>query len=850
MKIGQLEELKLQERWHKSGVYSWNAAEPRSHTFSIDTPPPTVSGLLHMGHVFCYVQTDFIARYQRMSGKNVFYPIGFDDNGLPTERFVEKIKGIRGVDIPRDEFIKVCQDVVQNAEEDFRRLFKSLALSVDWKFEYQTISARSRKLSQMSFIDLYRKGYIHRRLGPVFWDTVDRTALAQTEIEDKGRAGLMSEVRFEKEFGGALFIATTRPELIPACVALFYHPDDLRYAALEEEYAITPIFGKKVRIIADPDVDPEKGTGLVMCCTFGDIQDIFWWRKYKLDILDCITLDGKMKNADFLDGMRVEEAREQMLKALGGMQLLGRQEEVKQYVKCGERSGAPLEIVSTEQWYIDILDHKKKILDMASRCCWHPEHMKVRLDNWINGLNQEWCISRQRFSGVQFPVWYSRRKGEEGKIIMAEVDQLPVDPLVDLPKGYTKYEVEGDRDIIDTWATSAISPQLSSLGISADLAIDGDLHKKLFPFDLRPQGHDIIRTWAFATIVKALYHENTIPWKHLMINGWCLAADKTKMSKSKGNTVTPEVLIKEKGADVVRYWSSSFRPGADVVYSEEVFKTGNKFITKLLNAAKFCFIHVKKIKAEVDSAKEASSLKTVLECYNSGHLTEYVDLWLLSRLYETTRDVTMAFERFEYCEARVVAEDFFWNDLCDNYLEIVKIRLYECVSDSKGQSAALTLYWCLDTLLRLFAPFIPHTTEALFTALGEIKSQLMGETWGFRSIHSRYMWPKLENLVYVERAKAEGVVLVKLLGLIRKAKSAKNLSLNAELDFVEICITNKQAVYLSNSALTDLKNAVNCEAIVQSDSSLIKEDTLANEDSVQVLIPESGGYKIKVVFKS
>lgn len=779
-------ERKWQKAWAEVGIYNWN--ENDENVFSIDTPPPTVSGSLHMGHIFSYTQTDFIARYQRMVGKNVFYPMGFDDNGLPTERLVEKVKGIRSIHMERSEFVSICREVIPEFEKEFRKLFDSIALSVDWNQEYSTISPHSQKISQMSFLDLYEKGQVIRKNSPVFWDPVDKTAIAQAEIEDKEQQGVMNHVRFSlhnsSEF---LIIATTRPELIPACVCVFINPADDRYKHLIGQYAITPIFHKKVLIIADEDVFIEKGSGAVMCCTFGDIQDVVWMQRHNLPIIECITQDGKMQNANFLNGMYVKQAKTAMIEKLQAENLIVKQEPVIQQVKCAERSGAPLEILSTEQWFIRVMNSKEQILEKSNECKWYPEYMKVRLENWVNGLNQDWCISRQRHFGIPFPVWYSKRAGEEGKILIPTQDQLPVDPCKDLPFGYTRNEVVAETNVMDTWATSAVSPQISSYGISTNYMLNSDKHKKLFPFDLRPQAHEIIRIWAFGTIVKAMYHQNSIPWKNLMISGWCLANDKSKMSKSKGNVIDPVALIQEKGADVVRYWASTSKLGNDIVLSEDQFKIGRKLVLKIINAFEFFKMHFVNLTVLVKDISLQQQLDT-------GVICESLDLWIVNKLQKTISLVEKEMNEFEYCGARSAIEDFFWNILCDNYLELVKNRLYQENTNAKGQSAIVTLYYVFQTLLKLFAPFLPYITEELYSSIFENSF-----------IHARGSWPKQVNCAEI----FEGNAVIEILALIRKAKSENGMSVGAALESVKVFCP----IELSESVKNDLKAAARASEI-------------------------------------
>ena len=939
-----------QNHWKEQKIFSWKNDLPKDQTFVIDTPPPTVSGLLHMGHVFSYTQADFVARFQRMIGKDVFYPMGFDDNGLPTERLVEKIiakkAGVYEAENGHGSFVTKCREVVEEAEKEFEILFNSIALSVDWDQKYQTISPESQKISQASFLDLHKKGLVEKKFEPVFWDISDRTALAQADLIDKEVEGVMNEIEFSIDGSDEkIIIMTTRPELLPACVAVMVHPDDERYKKFHGSYAITPLFGVKVKIIPDDLVQLDKGTGAVMCCTFGDETDIRWWKKHNLrtrvileksgigqDIgtsqwlskngisfggqsIDCdgvltFEIEGKdivdwrvfAENYEkFFKSKKIKEAKDLIIEALKSTQsgkgfatpspcslngyeredgvtnpvllsseinsqhldpspnqaamqpsstlpqgegdrssLLVSQTSIKRPVKCAERSGVPIEILVVPQWFIKILDKKDQLKAKAAECNWYPEYMKVRIDQWIDGLQWDWCISRQRFFGVAFPVWYSKRAGEEGKILVADADQLPCDPNIDLPKGYSREEVIAETDIMDTWMTSSVSPQLSSRGISAEMDLgNSKRHEKLFPADLRPQAHEIIRTWAFYTLTKAVLHQNSIPWKNLMISGWCLAADKTKMSKSKGNVVTPTSLIEEKGSDIVRYWASTSHLGADTAYSEEVFKIGQKLITKLFNAAKFASMNfsILNVDGGVESAsrsgkgfvspspcslngheREDGVTKPVLLQVMKGGITEAADLWILSRLQQTVKRATDEFEKFEYARAREAIEEFFWKDLCDNYLEICKVRSYGLVAEkiagvelneaqksevaAKQQSAILTLRICLNTILKLFSPFIPHICDEIYSTIFAEEFAKVG------SINARGNWPKISEKYFNQKFFDIGEAALSVIFEVRKFKSEQNISMkttvkklviNCEKDLSEIA--------------EDLKNVCNAEEL-------------------------------------
>lgn len=773
-------EKKWQDHWLAAGTYAWDKNESRENSYVIDTPPPTVSGTLHMGHVFSYCQADIVARFQRMNGKNVFYPMGFDDNGLPTERLVEKQLKIRATDMSREEFIGKCLGVSEEARQEFRNLFRSIALSVDWAQEYHTISDASRRLSQLSFLDLVNKGHVYRKLQPMLWDPVDQTAIAQAEVVDKELPSSANHLYFTAG-SDKLEIMTTRPELLPACVALFCHPDDARYTHLQGKTATVPLFGFEVPILADDTVDMEKGTGLMMCCTFGDEADIQKWQKHKLptrvilnkyakldfsglDVAIPAELAEKLKNKKTSNpDPKNLGAREIILAELEAAGLLKEKKPITHAVKTAERSGAVLELIPTYQWFVAVTDKKDALKQKSAECQWNPEWMKVRMDQWIDGLNWDWCISRQRYFGVPFPVWYSKRAGEEGKLLYAEANQLPVNPLTDLPNGYSRDEVEPDMDVMDTWATSSISPQLAAHGISPELNDDPSRFSALYPADLRPQAHEIIRTWAFYTLVKSYLHNASIPWSNLMISGWCLAEDKTKMSKSKGNVVTPVALIEEKGTDAVRYWTATSRLGTDTAFSPDLLKIGKKLVGKLWNATQFAAIHLSKLDHAATTPKG-----------DWPRITETLDRWILSRLGETVAAATKAFNEYEYASALDATNSFFWADFCDNYLELIKKRVYNedgSFSAAQQQSAVIALYHCLQGILKLYAPFCPHVTEELY-------SHIFADDYAAKgSLHARGMWPSAAAYIVEEAALASGKDALEVLTAIRNTKSAGNVSI-------------------------------------------------------------------------
>ncbi|WP_019960898.1 valine--tRNA ligase [Woodsholea maritima] len=791
-------ETQWQARWAEDDAFKWSPDAPAETDYVIDTPPPTVSGTLHVGHVYSYTQADIMARYMRMSGRNVLYPIGWDDNGLPTERLVEKVKKVRGGNMSREEFVALCKEVIPPYEDEFRNLFSRLALSVDWSREYQTISDESRKVSQLSFLDLYRKGLLERRLEPTLWDPADRTAIAQAEVEEIEREGKLNQIPFEIE-GGELepaIIATSRPELIGACGGLMIHPEHPRAKELVGKNAISPLYGVPIPIYAEDTVDPEKGTGIVMCCTFGDVTDIQWYRKHKLPLRVVIDEAGKMKSdlaigsegwpskdveaaqaiITQLAGLKAEKAKEAILEILKERGLILKQDVTHQVVPVAERSGAPLEIIVTPQWFIKTLDYKDQILEKAREITWRPEYMRQRLESWVEGLKWDWGISRQRHFGVSIPVWYSKRPGEEGKIIVPSPDQLPVDPTSDLPEGYSADDVIGEKDVLDTWATSSVSPQLVTRTVSEDLGKDYETHKRLFPMAMRPQAHEIIRTWAFYTIVKALHHGQSVPWNNISISGWCLASDGSKMSKSKGNVIDPIKLLDEYGSDVVRYWTGTSRLGHDTALSPNTLAQGKRLVTKLWNAIKLA--HMAWEQVPEGALAQPSTVKAD---FAAGLISHPMDQWMLGHLSETVAKATEAFEKYEYAQALRHVEDFFWRIHCDNYLEIVKRRTrFEGVPDAEQTSALYALFHASATITKLFAPFMPFVTETLHDVL-----------WGegdnaIATIHARGSWPKAEDFIAPDTFRREGDNFVSILAAGRKVKSELQVSMKAPVEVMEV----------------------------------------------------------------
>jgi valyl-tRNA synthetase len=606
-------EDKWRRRWEEWGIYRWNPELPRDQTFVVDTPPPTVSGSLHVGHVFSYTHQDLIVRYQRMIGKNIAYPMGWDDNGLPTERRVQNLLGIRCdpklpydpdwqpvkkgsrnkniEEVSRRNFIEACAVVTDEDEKAFEHLWRHLGLSLDWTEQYATIDDHCRRVSQLSFLDLVERGEVYNVESPTMWDIDFKTAVAQAEVEDRPRTGRFFDLRFGVEDGGELLIATTRPELLGACIAVVAHPDDERYQPLFGKHAVTPLYGARVPIVAAEHAEPDKGTGILMVCTFGDVMDVEWWKSSGLPVKQLIARDGRIlpatmgatpfesvdpelaqRSHDEIAGLFVNRAKDRMAELLAregslpgwdGPALVGEPTPTDQVVKYYEKGERALEFVPTRQWFIRILDHKDELLAQGDKIQWHPAHMKSRYSHWVEGLNQDWCVSRQRYFGVPFPVWYP--VGPDGEPdftapIFAEIASLPVDPLTDTAPGFSDDQRDrtggftAEPDVMDTWATSSLTPQIQS-----HWGVDAERHQRLFPMDIRPQAHDIIRTWAFYTIVKAWMHSGEIPWHHVVLSGWILDPDRKKMSKSKGNVVTPDDLLVEYSSDAVRYWAARAR---------------------------------------------------------------------------------------------------------------------------------------------------------------------------------------------------------------------------------------------------------------------------------------------------
>jgi valyl-tRNA synthetase len=761
-------EKKWQEYWEEHGIYKYDY-ESNKPTYSIDTPPPYASsGHLHVGHALHYTQFEMIARYKRMKGFNVFFPPCFDNNGLPTEKYVEEKFKISKKDTTRSEFRKLCLEESRKVEKDYAdRVFRRLGHSYDWSLLYTTIDPEAQKVSQRSFIELVKQGDAYRSKEPTLWCTYHQTALAQAEVEDAPRGTILYYVDFELVDTGTdegakkkISIATTRPEFLPACVGIFVHPDDSRYKALVGKKVKVPLFNQVVQIRKDEKVDSNFGSGLVMICTFGDTTDIEWWKKYKLDLKIIINSDGTLNAlAGKYKGMNASEAKKAVVQDLKAKGLVTKEEALQQTVGTCWRCHHPLEFVVSNQWFIKALKYKDELIEQGKKINWHPKFYQVRYDDWTRNLAWDWCISRQRFYGVPIPVWYCEKCGKQ---MLADVKELPVDPTIDKPKkscecGSEKFVPE--EDVFDTWMTSSMSPEIAVRWLEKP-----ENFKKMFPVSLRPQSHDIIRTWAFYTILKAYLHFRSIPWKDIAIGTYVLDSKGKGMHKSKGNVVWTEDLLSKYNIDVVRYWVGTANWGEDLPFQEKDLITGNRFLTKLWNASKFCFGHL----AGYDK-KAGGKLKF--------EELEVMDRWLLLKFNALLKEVTNDFDEYNTGEGKRAAEQFFWHTFCDYYLEIVKHRIYntEKGGEKARLSAQATLYNTLLGLLKLFAPIMPHITEELYQAYYADKNNE-----GAKSIHIS-KWPEHDAMAKDDAGEKAGELAVDIISEVRKHKALNKMSMKQEL---------------------------------------------------------------------
>jgi len=835
-------------RWETDRTYAFDRTASRSEVFSIDTPPPTVSGSLHIGHVFSYTHTDAVARFRRMRGRAVFYPMGWDDNGLPTERRVQNYFGVRcdpsllfdpafvpptepakdAVSISRPNFVALCHQLTAEDELVFEHLWRTLGLSVDWSHTYATISDRAQRVSQRGFLRLAERGQVAQRTAPTLWDVDFRTAVSQAELEDRERPAAYHRLRFPRvgDPTGAIDIETTRPELLPACVALVAHPDDPRYRPLFGTEVVTPLFGVRVPVVAHQLADPDKGSGIAMVCTFGDTTDVVWWRELSLPTRTIVGRDGRLlpvawgsvgwpsdgpeqaaAHYEELAGRTIKQAQSRIVELLAESgALIGDPTPITHPVKFYEKGDRPLEIVSSRQWFVQTLALREQLLARGDQLVWHPPYMAHRYRAWVEGLNTDWNISRQRFFGVPFPVWYPVDASGETIFdtpIFASEEGLPVDPSTDVPEGFVEAQrgqpggFIGDPDVMDTWATSSLTPQIAGGWVD-----DPDLFARVFPMDVRPQAHEIIRTWLFATVVRSELEHSSLPWVDVAISGWVLDPDRKKMSKSKGDVVTPLPLLEKHGADAVRYWAAGGRPGTDTTFDEGQMKVGRRLAIKVLNASRFALGRIAADDGMVVAPGPAA-------------ITAPIDRAMLARLAAVIDEATAAFEEYDYARAIERTESFFWS-FCDDYLELVKVRAYGDPAEPGPASAQAALAVALSVLLRLLAPILPFVTEEVWS------------WWRTGSIHLA-PWPERSEFSGSLGDPASGSpsaleVAADVLGVIRRAKTTAKRSMRWNVAALTVADTSERIAALL-LAEDDLRQAGGVVTLVT---------TVAEEPSVGV----------------
>jgi valyl-tRNA synthetase len=823
-------------RWEDAGTFRFDRAATRDQVYSIDTPPLTVSGSLHIGHVFSFTHTDTMARYKRMRGLQVFYPMGWDDNGLATERRVQNFYGVRcdpslpyeegftppavgglgkgqePVAVSRPNFVELCEALVEEDEKAYEAVWRRLGLSVDWRQYYTTIGRSAQRASQRGFLRMLARGEAYSAEAPTLWDVDFQTAVAQAELEDRERPGAYYRLVFHPDGApSGLLIDTTRPELLPACVAVVVHPDDARFASAVGGTVRTPVFDVEVPVLAHPLAQPDKGTGAAMVCTFGDTTDVVWWRELGLPVRAIVGRDGRLLRTappglssaaaelyqSELAGRSVRQAQGRLVELLSAAgELLGEPRPVQHAVKFYEKGDRPLEIVTSRQWFFRTLALRPDLLDRGRQLRWHPPYMAARYASWVEGLNTDWLISRQRFFGVPFPVWYrlddAGAPDYEHPLLPVE-DDLPVDPTTDVPAGFTERDrgqprgFAADPDVMDTWATSSLTPQ-----IAGQWEDDPDLFARVWPMDLRPQAHDIIRTWLFATIVRSHLEFDSLPWSDAAISGWILDPDRKKMSKSKGNVVTPMSLLEQYGSDAVRYWAASARPGTDTAFDEGQMRIGRKLAIKILNVSRF----VLAAGEGPPASGGADGVGSFAFADGSGlDSPEPLDQSALAALAELIDEATEAFEGYDYARALERTEAFFWA-FCDDYVELVKSRAYGTLGEERARRARQTLRQVLSVLLRLLAPFLPYATEEVWSWWGTPESG---------SIH-RSRWPSPNELPPATGWRELWPAASEILGAVRKAKTSAGLSLRAPVESIQVTAAGSSLPGL-RAAEDDLREA-------------------------------------------
>ncbi len=756
--------------WEEKKIYSFDR-KTKKKIYSIDTPPPTVSGKMHIGHALSYSQQDFIARYKRMKGFEVFYPFGTDDNGLPTEKLVEKLKNVRSKEMTRTDFIDLCLDTLKDVLSEFVQDWKDIGMSCDFDLYYSTINKSSQIISQKSFLNLYKQGEIYREQFPTLYCSECQTPIAQAELEDKSKSSKFNTIRFFVE-GKDFLIATTRPELIGACVAIFVNPKDERFKKFIGKKAKTPLYEEEVLIVGDDSASMEKGTGALMICSYGDKYDVDAIKRHKLKPKIIFDIKGRMKDSRYF-GLTIKQARTKILEDLQKANLLVEQKDIEHVVNVHERCGTEIEFLPVEQWFVKILDKKRKLIENGRKIKWRPEFMFKRYENWINGLEWDWSISRERHFGIPIPVWICSGCNH---VIPANEKNLPVDPVAvgKIKCGKCGGEALPETKVLDTWATSSLTPQITSELSNGKVKI---------PFSLRPQGHDIIRTWAFYTIVKTLLHENKLPWKEIAISGFVTLGGQ-KMSKSKGNVIDPRKVMSDFGADALRYWAASPKLGEDVDYMEKDLVTGKKLVTKLLNAAKFVFLNLN----EWNGKKPAKITET--------------DRLFLSKINEVIESCTEEFDNYNYSRVRGEVDNLFWKVFADNYLEIVKKRVYNGTKEEKD-SAFWVLYQGLFAILKLYAPFVPFVTEEIYQChfrKFEVRESIHLEKWPSKIAISMH---KYDSNVWGK--------MIEIIGKVRQAKSELKVAMNAP---IKLSLTEEDLRIVEN-VLEDLKGVCVAKEIVK-----------------------------------
>jgi valyl-tRNA synthetase len=750
-----LREKYWQDFWLKEGIYKFDPGSSKP-LYSIDTPPPTVSGKLHLGHVFSYTQAEIFARYRRLAGFNVYYPFGMDDNGLPTERLVEQELKIKARNLPRDEFVAKCNQLVGNYHQIYRDLWQSLGFSVDWSLLYSTISPEVQKLTQTNFIKMYQGGHIYRQNSPALWCSVCQTAVAQAEVEDKPFNSIFYDLFFHDQNSNQIIVATTRPELLPACVAVFVNPGDSRHKPLIGTRIFTPL-NSEIPVLANPEVKIDKGSGVVMCCTYGDETDLAWKKQHNLPELIIINPQGRFNDDCSLNSMRghtIIEGRQIMVDFLKSKKLIGKEIPLVHDVGIHERCGHPIEIINTPQWFVKVLNIKDELIALGKKVNWFPAYMGDRFTTWVENLKWDWCISRDRFYGVPIPVYYCADCNE---VILPSIDKLPLDPLHfqiqnTCPKCKSS-KLIGEKLIFDTWFTSGNTPEICSRHVP-------------LPLSLRPQAHDIIRTWAFYTVVLSYYKTNNIPWTDAAISGHILLRRGEKISKrTGGGELRPEEEITRHSADAIRFAMCAAALGQDAYYEENELENGKKLVNKLFNASNFCFKNLG------GHRPKALKLSTLLP----------LDCWLLSKSIITASEMQKFFEIYDYAHARDLLTQFFWGTFCDYYLEIIKKRIYDLPDNNPDKiSAQTTLFYGLLNILIMASPFIPHITEEIYQSFYPKKLSDAP-----KSIHLS-SWPKINLLQDFSSTDLNVKIILEIISLVRTQKAKLGLNIGAEINTLSI----------------------------------------------------------------